>query len=191
MTLSYPFTRPIVKQRGLWKSFLTSGTELSWAGIWIFRGLCFSWIRISVSIQVRSWSWPVWICKMQEHGKECDCWCNRLLHRRRETKLLPWHWLCSSDLQLGEKSSLKSKTTLAPRVMGTSMTWPTVSMRRWLRKSWPTAAVNRSSWTGRLEAPGWETRQAFPSAPDQTSPAWRTSWTSGGTRRGRWIGWWT
>ena len=76
-----------------------------------------------------------------------------------------------------------------PRAMGTSTTWPTACMRPRSRKSWTIAAASRSSWTGKQRAQEWIILRVFHFALDLVSCAWRTKWTCGATKIGRWTGW--
>ena len=73
--------------------------------------------------------------------------------------------------------------------MGTSTTWPTACMRPRSRKSWTIAAASRSSWTGKQRAQEWIILRVFHFALDLVSCAWRTKWTCGATKIGRWTGW--
>ena len=73
--------------------------------------------------------------------------------------------------------------------MGTSTTWPTACMRPRSRKSWTIAAASRFSWTGKQRAQEWIILRVFHFALDLVSCAWRTKWTCGATKIGRWTGW--
>ena len=73
--------------------------------------------------------------------------------------------------------------------MGTNTTWPTACMRPRSRKFWTIAAASRSSWTGKQRAQEWRILQVFHFALDLVSCAWRTKWTCGATKIGRWTGW--